>query len=302
MSDVYPNNKLDNPERVAMQGASEDKNLEVQPTKPKTNFSSCLGIEVRDVDVAEVALNPYQPRRAFDEEELDELALSIKAVGLIHPPVVRLRSGQPAYELISGERRFRAVQRAGLTKIPVIVRTSGPSHSAEAALIENIQRVDLNPLEIGASLGRLMTEFGFTQEELALRVGKKRSTIANYLRLLSLPKPIQESLRGEQITMGHAKAILSLEIDQQLLLHEMIVRDRLNVRQAEVSAQKMQEAKKPLQPRLRDVHLAHLAEQLQKKLGTKVAIKGNKGKGRLLIDYFSLDDLERILIALGWEE
>lgn len=265
--------------------------------------------EVREVEVEKIALNPYQPRRVFNEEELNELALSIKTVGLIHPPVVRplpsAPSGAPCFELVSGERRYRALQLAGLKKIPVIIRSSSSCLSAQAALIENVQRVDLNPMEIASGLSRLMHEFGFNQEHLATRIGKKRSTIANYLRLLSLPKSIQESLQAEQISMGHAKAILSLEIaKQQNLLHEMILRDQLNVRKAEELAQKLQEKKevKPPAAKKSTLHLDHLAEQLQMKLGTKVVIQGKDDKGRLSIDYYSLDDLERILKALGWEE
>ncbi len=264
--------------------------------------------EVREIEVERIAFNPYQPRSAFDEEELNELALSIKTVGLIHPPVVRPlppnQLGKQCYELVSGERRCRAVQLAGLTKIPVIIRSSSPCLSAQAALIENVQRVDLNPMEIASGLGRLMAEFGFNQEHLATRIGKKRSTIANYLRLLSLPKSIQESLRAQQISMGHAKAILSLEMGkQQNLLHEMILRDQLNVRKAEELAQKLQEKKelKPKAAKPADLHLDDLAGQLQKRLGTKVIIQGKEGKGRLCIDYYSLDDLERILMTLGWE-
>lgn len=257
--------------------------------------------EVREIDIDKIFLNPYQPRSAFDEEELMGLALSIKTIGMIHPPVVRpLPEGK--YELISGERRYRAVQLAGLSTMPVIVRSTSSCLSAQAALVENVQRVDLNPMEIASGLSRLMGEFGFTQDQLSQRIGKKRSTIANYLRLLTLPVLIQESLRSEQITMGHAKALLSLEMaGQQSLLLEMILRDQLNVRKAEEMAQKMQ-VKKETKPKERDLHLDHLAEQLQRKLGTKVVIQGKEDKGRLSIDYYSLDDLERILNALGWEE
>lgn len=259
---------------------------------------------MREVDVAAIAINPYQPRRHFAEEELKELALSIKTVGLIHPPVVRQLSNK-SYELISGERRYRALQIAGLTRIPVIVRSSTSSLSAQAALIENVQRVDLNPLEIALSLSRLMREFNFSQENLAERIGKKRSTIANYLRLLSLPPAIQDSIRSDRISMGHAKAILSLEKGRnQELLHELILRDQLSVRKTEELAQKLQE-KKELKPKIlnsRTVHLDHLAEQLQRKWGTKVNIQGSHEKGRLSIDYYCLDDLEQILAALGWEE
>ena len=166
---------------------------------------------VAEVDIHAIRVNPHQPRRHFAPEDLQELAESIIAVGFIHPPLVR--PVEPGFfELVSGERRFQAAQLAGLTKIPVHIRDSDTLMSAQMALIENIQRVDLNPMEIAKALRSLIEEFGFNQEDLAARIGKKRSTVANYLRLLSLPKNIQDAVSQELITMGHAKAILSLDI------------------------------------------------------------------------------------------
>lgn len=265
--------------------------------------------EIRKVEIEKIGLNPYQPRRNFSSEELEELALSIKTVGLIHPPVVRLlppnHSSSFTYELISGERRFRAVKLAGLETIDVMVRGSSPSLSAQAALIENIQRVDLNPLEIAKGLHSLVEEFNFNQELLAKRIGKKRSTIANYLRLLTLPEPIQQSLEKSLITMGHAKAILSLtEQEQQLLLHELIMRDHLSVRKTEemaVNLTKKQDSSIE-KGKKTDVHLDHLAAYIQEKLGTKVVIQGSHKKGRLTIDYYSLDDLDRIVKNFGIDD
>lgn len=266
--------------------------------------------ELKEVSIEKILINQFQPRRHFCQEELKELAASIRAVGLIHPPTVRPSEDGMMYEIIAGERRFRAAQLAGMNKIPVIIRHTAHHLSAEAALIENIQRVDLNPMEIAKALRKLMEQFGLHQEALALRIGKKRSTVANYLRLLALPKNIQESLFSNAITMGHAKAILSLDSeDRQNLLHELILRDNLNVRQVEEIAKRMSEkGKKSLDKdneiekeidKVEDVHLKFLAERMQERLGTKVVIHGKGEQGKVSIDYYNLDDLDRVLRILG---
>lgn len=253
--------------------------------------------EVKDVALELIVVNPYQPRRHFSQEELTELSQSILAVGLIHPPVVRpLANGN--FELVSGERRFRASQLAGLKTMQVLVRDSSHSISAQAALIENIQRVDLNPLEVAKALKSLIDQFGFVQDELAARIGKKRSTVANYLRLLGLPKNIQDSVSSETISMGHAKAILSMEgFERQNLLHELILRDDLNVRESEEAALRIsQKAKRQnLAYANRDFYLEQIAERIQHKLGTKVSIQGKGKKGCIRIDYYNLDDLDRLI-------
>lgn len=258
--------------------------------------------EVKNVPVNAIHVNPFQPRRHFSSEELEDLAKSIQSVGLLHPPLVRLKEDGVTYELISGERRFRASQLAGMEMIPVIVRAMSDEISAQAALIENIQRVDLNPLEIAKALKNLMESLSLGQEELAERVGKKRSTVSNYLRLLTLPRNIQESLRTNAITMGHAKAILSMDgFEKQNLLHELIIRDDLNVREAEEAALRIsQKAKKQtLVYTNRDFYLEQLGEKIQEKLGTKVRIQGKGKKGRISIDYYNLDDLDRLLAIFG---
>lgn len=259
--------------------------------------------EVCEIEVHKIDVNPFQPRRHFAHADLEELASSIVAVGLIHPPVVRPKN-DGTYELISGERRFRAAQLAGLSKIPVLVRSSSNSISAQAALIENIQRVDLNPIEVAQALRSLIEQFGFNQDDLAQRIGKKRSTVANYLRLLSLPKNIQESVTNETISMGHAKAILSLQgFEKQNLLHELIMRDDLTVREAEEAALRIAEKakKQTLVYATRDFYLEQLAERIQQKLGTKVMIQGKGKRGRICIDYYNLDDLDRLLALFGVE-
>lgn len=260
--------------------------------------------ELKKVLIAQIVVNPYQPRNQFHDTELEELAQSIQSVGLLHPPLVRPLPHSDCYELIAGERRYRACKLANLRSIPVYVRHTPHSISAEAALIENIQRVDLNPLEIAKALQRLMEEFQLSQELLSQRIGKKRSTIANYLRLLSLPHSIQESLRMGFITMGHAKAILALEgQEKQELLLNLILREDMNVREAEMAATRLGEKAKKNQLNYanRDFYLEELERKIQHKLGTKVFIqsKGNTKKGRISIDYYSYDDLDRLLQLLG---
>ncbi len=264
------------------------------------NNPSCE--ELRIVKIDQIRFNPHQPRRFFDEGDLEELAASIKAVGLIQPPVVKPTDHLDQFELISGERRLRACKLAGLVEIPVVIRLSNPSIFAQMALIENIQRVDLNPIEIAQSLKNLMEEFQLSQEEVGVRVGKKRSTIANYLRLLSLPKFIQESLMKGRMSMGHAKAILALEsLEKQQELYDLILVNQLSVRETEEAVQKLscKTKKKSLTDETSDIHFKHLIEKLQQKLGTKVVIQGKGSQGRISIDYFSLDDLDRLLEALG---
>lgn len=257
-----------------------------------------------EVEIDKIVVNPFQPRRVFVDGEIEELADSIRSVGLIHPPVVReIENG--FYEIVSGERRFRASKIAGFLKIPVVIKPSTNILSAEMALIENIQRVDLNPIEIAKALKMLSVEFRLSQDELAKRVGKKRSTVANYLRLLTMPYSIQESVSRNLISMGHAKAILSLEsIEKQNLLHELILRDELNVREAETAALRIAEKakKQKLVYVSRDFYLEQLAEKIQKKLGTKVFIQGKGKRGRISIDYYNLDDLDRILALFGVQE
>jgi ParB family chromosome partitioning protein len=263
--------------------------------------------QIIEVELSQIKLNPFQPRKHFSRDELEELAQSIQTVGLIQPPtVVPIEGEDGRFELVSGERRYRAAEMAGLKIIPVIVSSADRHYSAEASLVENIQRVDLNPLEIARALRRMIIEFDFQQDELADRVGKKRSTVANYLRLLGLPREIQESLAEGQISMGHAKAILSLEgFELQLSLHEQVIADDLTVRETEEAAQNVEKtAKRRLDKMVstRDVYLEDLQDRIQQKFGTKVSIMGSGKRGKISIDYYSLDDLDRILDLLGVQE
>lgn len=255
-----------------------------------------LETAVKQVDIDSIFVNPYQPRRHFDPEELEELASSIRSIGLLQPPLVRPGKAENTYELIAGERRLRAAKRAGLTTLSVVVRDAGEDYTAEAALIENIQRVDLNPLEIARALQELKS-FGLTQEEIAERLGKKRSTVANYLRLLDLSPGIQEKIEKGLLTMGHAKALLA--IDDPLLQEKLcqeILEGELSVRELE-SRTKERVKKSSLQ----DIHLGAVAEQLQRTLGTKVTIQGSGRGGKICIDYYSVDDLQRLLELITHE-
>lgn len=265
--------------------------------------------QIQEIDIDTIQVSPFQPRRVFSDEELDELISSINTVGLIQPPVVRAITSNAKllyYELIAGERRWRACKKVGLKKLPVIVRTITDEKAAKATLIENIQRVDLNPLEMAQALKRLIDVFQMTQEEVALKIGKKRSTVANYLRLLSLPKEVQEGVSSEQISMGHAKAILSLQAkDLQHLLHKMIVEKELTVRQAEREGNKLERSvrrkKKTSFPQQcqEEIHLEDLAQKLQDKLGAKVSIAAtSRSGGKVIIHYYSYTDLERLLDLL----
>ncbi|MCB1118625.1 MAG: ParB/RepB/Spo0J family partition protein [Chlamydiia bacterium] len=246
-----------------------------------------------EIEVDAVVANPHQPRKHFQIEDLEELAASIQQVGIIHPPVVRQGKELGTYELLSGERRLRAAKLAGLKRIPVIVETCSVAHSAEAALIENIQRVDLNPLEIAASIRQLMVTFDLTQEMVAKKVGKKRSTVANYLRLLQSPKELKDHLLKGSISMGHVKVLLSVEPESvQLNLLRRIVKEGLSVRQMEKMLKGKGTKVKP-----RDVHLEDLQEKLQNHFGTKVTCT----KGSISLSYYTLDDLERILQLIGIE-
>lgn len=261
--------------------------------------------EISYIPLEQIRINPYQPRRTFSEENLQELANSIRLLGVLQPPLVRRVSEGQTYELIAGERRCRAARLAGLKEIPVIICAMDTCRSAEAALVENIQRMDLNPLEIAHAIQQLMRDWGFNQDEVALKVGKQRSTIANYLRLLALPAEVQEHLSNQSLSMGHAKAILALSDPyQQKQLAERILTEELNVRQAEALARRMGSKKpKPLPSYEEgDLFLHQLAQQIQRHLGTKVRIRGEGTKGELMLSYYSLDDLDRLLEVLGVKE
>jgi len=246
-----------------------------------------------EIEIENVLPNPLQPRLKFNPESIEELAQSIKESGVIQPIVV-VPDGDN-YKIIVGERRWRAAQKAGLKKIPALVRSIPKEKQLEVSLVENLQRESLNPLEVAFVFQRMMEELGFTQEEIADRVGKDRSSVTNYLRLLHLPQPVQEYLSEDKLSMGHARALAALEdADAQIELAREIVRKGLSVRDVEKIASRAK--KKPVvirKPEF-DPDLRSVEEDLVRILGTKVTISGNRKKGAIKVLYFSLDDLNRI--------
>jgi len=246
-----------------------------------------------EVDIEEVSPNPLQPRMRFDPGSIEQLALSMRESGVIQPILV-VPEGE-TYKIIVGERRWRAAQKAGLKKIPVLIRQIPKERQLEISLVENLHREDLNPLEIAHVYQRLIRELDYTQEEIADRVGKDRTSVTNYLRLLNLPEIVQGYLSENKITMGHARALLALEeAESQISLAREIVHHDLTVRDVE----RIISGRKGRRPAARtsesDADLRALEEELIKVLGTKVAIAGNRKKGIIRISYFSLDDLNRI--------
>jgi ParB family chromosome partitioning protein len=271
------------------------------------------GEDVRDgilrLPLGKLRPNPEQPRKTFPDESLTELAESLKRHGLIQP-ILAQEAGDGSYLIIAGERRFRAAERAGLSEVPVIVRACSPEKRLEIALIENVQREDLNPVEEAEAYRRLMEIGDRSQEEVADAVGKNRSTVANAMRLLKLPATMVAAIRAGELSPGHARAILSIaDSAGRELLFARIASEGLSVRQAEAAAQEQnrnamtgarikpmtkKETEPPREPELREVE-----ERLIEALGTKVSLKGDTRKGTIAIEYYSLEDLERILDVLS---
>lgn len=248
--------------------------------------------------IEEIVPNRSQPRKHFDERKLQELADSIREKGVLEPLIVR-RMDQ-GYELIVGERRWRAAQRAGLKEIPVIVKEAERREALEISLIENLQRDDLNPLEEADAFERLIEEFNLSQEELASRMGKDRATVANVLRLLKLPPEVKTELLLKRITSGHARAILSLETrDRQKELCALIVKKGLSVREAEALAKQWSKKTKTTASQKKkgelESQVQSLQDTLRQRLGTKVRIQPRGKRGKIEIEYYSLEDLERIV-------
>ena len=254
-----------------------------------------------EIPVHEIEVNPYQPRKDFAAEALQELVESIKVHGIIQPVTVR-RLARNQYQLISGERRYQAARRAGLKTIPAYVRSANDQQMLEMALVENIQRESLNPIEIALSYQRLLTECNLKQEQLGDRVGKNRSTVTNYLRLLKLPPAIQIALRDTKLSMGHARAIINIENpDIQLVIFKRILSDDLSVRQVEDLARNLtgprpKGASAGKTGTNRDIN--QLQGRLSSHFGTKVTVKSDGKKGEIKIPFLSIQDLNRILDLL----
>ncbi|MGG1675904.1 ParB/RepB/Spo0J family partition protein [Neobacillus sp. NRS-1170] len=259
---------------------------------------------VQEIKLKELRPNPYQPRKTFHQETIDELKASILEHGILQPLVVRKTI--KGYEIVVGERRFRAAKEAKLETVPAVVRELSEQQMMELAVLENLQREDLNPIEEGIAYQTLMEKLKLTQEEVAKRLGKSRPHIANHIRLLSLPPHIQELISIGKISMGHGRALLGLRQKAKLpVLIEKIINEALNVRQLEKLIQQLnenvsRETKKP--EKKKDVFIQEREHSLRERFGTSVNIKQNKNKGKIEIEFFSQEDLERILEMLGQEE
>lgn len=256
--------------------------------------------EVRELDLERIVANPYQPRRNFDEKALAELAASIKEHGVIQPIIVR--GVGDGYQIVAGERRFRASRMAGLTRIPAVVREFTETQMMEIALVENIQRADLNPIEEASAMQRLMSEFGLTQERMAERIGRSRPYVANILRLLNLPDDVKEHVSRGTISMGHARALAGLsDVAAVRRMAKRIVDDKLSVRDVEAMTTRPAGRKpaKRTQTKKADPLLRDASEELMRVFGTNVRIIGDSRRGKVEIEYFSEDDLERILEVAG---
>ena len=256
-------------------------------------FSILKDERFAELDLEVVKPNPFQPRTRFDDQTIDELAQSIKETGIVQPIIVAPEDDH--YKIIVGERRWRAAQRAGLRRIPVLIRNIPKDKQLEVSLIENIHREELNALEIAHAYQRLIDDHGYAQHELADKVGKDRSSVTNYIRLLKLPQEIQDRLGDGTISMGHARAMLAIEDSvTQLYACRQVIDKNLSVRNTEALVNRLKKKAPRAQRSLADPDLHALQEEMLKILGTKVLIAGNRNKGVVKIYYFSLDDLNRI--------
>jgi ParB family chromosome partitioning protein len=285
--------------------------ISTRPASPLVSPTPAVesGERVQRVPLGSIVASPLQPRTVFRDEHLEELVGSIKEHGIIQPLIVRVRDGR--FELIAGERRWRAAQKAGLVDAPVIVREAGDRDVLELALIENLQREDLNPIEEARAFARLAREFGEKQEEIAQKVGKSRAAVANSMRLLELDAEVQGWLVQERVSVGHAKVLLSLRShEEQRLLAEEILRRSLTVRAAEKLVTAHFEKNGTLKPTRSATTasaglspaLAHLQNRLQQHLATHVELHHGPKRGRIEIEYYGNDDLQRLLQAIGLPE
>src|ERR1051326_1001175 len=262
---------------------------------PSKESTASRGSGLMEVTLDQIAPNPYQPRKTFNEASIEELARSVKIHGIVQPLVVT-RAGDNKFKLIAGERRFRAAQKAGLQSVPVVVKEDIKAGDAlQIALIENIQREDLNPIEEATAYHQLHQEFGLTQEEISKRVGKERSTVANFLRLLKLPETVKKLLASGQLSMGHARALLALEsAKKQEQLADRVVKRSLNVRQTEMMGSECRPKAKGKKEKEKDVFTRDAEEKLQRTLRTKVDIDRRRRGGVIHIRFASEEDLIRI--------
>lgn len=278
--------------------------LPVMPQAGLGNHDRHPGISVAAID--EIRVNQYQPRRDFDDQALEELAQSIRSNGIIQPLVVR-KGSTGEYQLIAGERRLRAAKLAGLKQVPIVIRRSTDREALELALIENIQRQNLNCIDEALAYFQLIQDFNLTQEETAQRVGKDRATVSNFLRLLRLPEAIIDDLKRQIMSFGHGKALLALEDnDQRLRVRAMIVEKHLSVREAEALVSQMKQGADPAAQTTEPAkavtpaksRFMALAQELTRHWATRVELKGNERRGKILIHYSSRQELDRLLEAM----
>jgi len=278
-----------------------DSDVDINPKKitPSALSNTIIEIPLKQIDV-----NPFQPRTEFDKTALNELSQSIKTHGVVQPITVR-KVGANKFQLIAGERRVRASKLAGLTIIPAYIRLANDQEMLEIGLVENIQREDLNAVEVAITYKRLIDECKLKQEELAQRVGKERSTVTNYLRLLKLPPEVQLSIKNKKITMGHARALISIDNPAtQITLHKEIIANKLSVRETEALARNYSKntsgGKKTSKVKSISPAIKKIQDNLSTKLGTKVLLKTKNGNsGEININFYSKDDLDRILEILN---
>lgn len=254
--------------------------------------------EVIRLEIEKIIPNQHQPRKIFKDEALKELSASIKEKGVLQPVIVS-RVGDGSFRLIAGERRWRAATLAGLKKIPALIKDVSSQDAIEIALIENIQREELNAVETAEAFNRLLKEFHLTQEDLSQRVGKDRATIANYLRILKLPDEIKAFINNDSISIGHAKALLALENGQkQIEAAKEIIKKGLSVREAEALCKRLSQPIKSKKKKEKLPEVADLEHKLTRSLGTKVKINHKDKRGKIEIEYFSLDELDRLIEIL----
>lgn len=276
----------------------------LNPAPEMSNANRIPGLTFANIE--DIVANPYQPRREFAEEELKELSLSILANGVIQPLVVR--KGPYGYQLIAGERRLRAAKLAGLKQVPIVIRKSTDREALEIALVENIQRENLNCVDEALAYLQLMQDFNLTQDETAERVGKDRSTIANFVRLLRLPEAIIDDLKKSVLSFGHGKALLSLEDqDQRLLARKAIIEGKLSVRATEALIQEMSRnvgstgnttASSPKELTPVQSRLKNLALEITRSVGVKTEVKGNEKRGKMVLHYSTREELERLITLM----
>ncbi|GEB34271.1 MULTISPECIES: ParB/RepB/Spo0J family partition protein [Brevibacillus] len=261
------------------------------------------GEQVKEVSVSEIRPNPYQPRKEFEQSAIDELAHSIREHGIIQPLIVR--KSIKGFELVAGERRLRAAKLAGLKQVPVVVKAYTDQQLMEIALIENLQRENLNPLEEAEAYEKLIAHHEYTQEQLAQRIGKSRPHVANMLRLLQLPESIRKLVAATELTMGHARALLSVsDENMQMQLAKDVVEKGLNVRQLEELVKQLNVSRetKKKKPAKNEPILIEMEERLRSRFGTAVKIKKGAKRGKIEIDFYSQEDLQRIIEILNDEK